>query len=100
MAYIQYKPEDYEMWGDLADDFVRVIGQRTEIKPENLDCPRAKSDMTPCLARDGRTAMTLGGYCVGCEEHILWLMKDELTKNEKAVQKEITEKYAGKVDFT
>ena len=36
--------------------------------PEHVGCPRAKSDMTPCVARDGQTAMSDDGYCVGCSE--------------------------------
>jgi hypothetical protein len=31
-----------------------------------IDCPRAKSWMTPCMARDGHTALADDGRCVGC----------------------------------
>lgn len=31
-----------------------------------IDCPRAKSSMTPCMARDGHTALADDGRCVGC----------------------------------
>jgi hypothetical protein len=31
-----------------------------------IDCPRAKSWMTPCIARDGATALADDGVCVGC----------------------------------
>ena len=35
--------------------------------PEHVGCPRANSDMTPCIARDGSPAMDdLAGDCVGC----------------------------------
>ena len=39
--------------------------------PEYVGCPRAKSDMTPCIARDGSTALSGGdrglvAKCVGC----------------------------------
>lgn len=34
--------------------------------PETVGCPRAKSDMTPCIARDGRLALADNGWCVGC----------------------------------
>lgn len=34
-----------------------------------LDCPRAKSAMTPCVARDGRLACADDGLCVGCGVH-------------------------------
>jgi hypothetical protein len=32
----------------------------------DIDCPRAKTWMTPCVARDGRTAVADDGMCVGC----------------------------------
>lgn len=31
-----------------------------------IDCPRAKSWMTPCIARDGNVALADDGRCVGC----------------------------------
>jgi hypothetical protein len=34
--------------------------------PGYVGCPRAKSDMTPCIARDGHLAMYDDGQCVGC----------------------------------
>jgi hypothetical protein len=36
--------------------------------PEHVGCPRAKSDMTPCIARDGHLAMAGDPPtdCVGC----------------------------------
>ena len=37
--------------------------------PEHVGCPRAKSDMTPCVARDGRTAEADDRCCVGCGEN-------------------------------
>lgn len=39
----------------------RVGGKGTEIQ-----CPREGSFMTPCVCRDGSTAMTDDGVCVGC----------------------------------
>jgi hypothetical protein len=41
---------------------------RYDDAPEHVGCPRAKSDMTPCVARDGETAVDDGGECVGCGE--------------------------------
>jgi len=38
--------------------------QRVEI-----DCPCAKTWMTPCVARDGRNACADDGLCVGCGQH-------------------------------
>ena len=31
-----------------------------------IDCPRAKTWMTPCVARDGGPAVADDGVCVGC----------------------------------
>lgn len=36
----------------------------------HIDCPRAKSDMTPCVLRDGELAADDRGCCVGCGERI------------------------------
>lgn len=36
---------------------------------EQVGCPRAKSDMTPCAARDGHLAVADNGVCVGCGDH-------------------------------
>lgn len=35
---------------------------------EYIDCPRAKSQWTPCMARDGHTALADDGRCVGCPD--------------------------------
>lgn len=32
----------------------------------DINCPRAKTWMTPCIARDGHTALADDGDCVGC----------------------------------
>lgn len=37
--------------------------------PNHVGCPRAKTNMTPCVARDGSTACTDDGQCVGCRHH-------------------------------
>ena len=36
---------------------------------DHIGCPRAKSDMTPCVARDGKTAIGELDKCVGCGHH-------------------------------
>jgi len=33
---------------------------------DHVGCPRAQSDMTPCVARDGDLATADDGVCVGC----------------------------------
>lgn len=49
-----------------------------------IGCPRAKSDMTPCVARDGVTACADSGLCVGCNEHaaaLLTVLVKEVTSD-------------------
>lgn len=43
--------------------------------PEHVGCPRAKSDMTPCIARDGHTALADDNVCVGCGSDPLALLE-------------------------
>jgi hypothetical protein len=54
-----------------ADTYRDMVLRRTSLKPEELECPREKSSMTPCIARDGRNAVAFGWtgkpICVGCE---------------------------------
>jgi hypothetical protein len=53
--------------------------------PEHVGCPRAKSDMTPCVARDGHLATADDGVCVGCGEHpadLLTALVREVTESE------------------
>lgn len=39
---------------------------RYDDDPEHIGCPRAQSDMTPCIARDGASALADEGDCVAC----------------------------------
>jgi len=39
---------------------------RYDDDPGHIGCPRAKSDMTPCVARDGQLAVADDQHCVGC----------------------------------
>lgn len=47
---------------------------RYDDDPKYVGCPRAKTDMTPCIARDGRTALADDGTCVGCSQEPLSLL--------------------------
>jgi hypothetical protein len=52
--------------------------------PEHIGCPRATSDMTPCIARDGDLAVSDDGECVGCGHRAADLLRDlvrEVTKS-------------------
>lgn len=48
---------------------MKILGYgRYADDPEHVGCPRAGSDMTPCVARDGHTACEdePEALCVGC----------------------------------
>lgn len=67
-----------------ADILKEMIFKRTGIKPEELVCPREKSETTPCVARDGAFATAdLGSkpnhICVGCE----WPIQDLIEKEKE-----------------
>lgn len=63
---------------ELADAFRDVVLAKTEFKPSELVCPREKSAMTPCVARDGRAACSDSGHCVGCEMSVALLLSQEV----------------------
>jgi hypothetical protein len=53
----QTEPKRIEGYGRYDDD------------PQHVGCPRAATDMTPCVARDGIPACDDEGLCVGCTRH-------------------------------
>lgn len=74
------------------DDFQKaelvknMIFKRTGIPSKDLDCPRAKSEMTPCIAKDGESACTKDGICVGCGmevEKLYYVEKSQEKKGDK-----------------
>ena len=70
-----------------ADGLRDLIRQRTGLASGELVCPREKSAMTPCIARDGGLAVTLaihGGICVGCERTTASLLDAERLKHGSA----------------
>ncbi len=46
----------------------------------DIDCPRARTWMTPCVARDGKSAVADAGVCVGCGAAPDALMRDLATR--------------------
>lgn len=44
--------------------------------PSEIGCPRAKSYMSPCVARDGHLACADDGVCVGCGQHPVMLLEE------------------------
>lgn len=52
-----------------ADELSKRVMKRVGVtKRSELRCPRERSEMTPCVARDGRLAVADDGVCVGCGE--------------------------------
>ena len=49
---------------------------RYDDAPEHVGCPRARSDMTPCVARDGNIAVADNGQCAYCGEYPGDLLRD------------------------
>lgn len=49
-----------------------------------IDCPRARTWMTPCIARDGRTALDDSARCVGCGSRPRALLLDLAQRFEPA----------------
>lgn len=50
---------------------------RYDDAPDQIGCPRAQTDMTPCVARDGSLATgTDRPTCVGCDVHPAVLLQE------------------------
>jgi len=58
----------------LGDELRDLITARTGLRGKEIVCPREKSEMTPCVARDGGMCVVEDSYgnpiCVGCETFI------------------------------
>lgn len=72
----------------IGDELRDLVLKRTGLTSAELNCPRAKSDMTPCAARDGDSAMShaaddvdvAAAVCVGCQISVRKLLSEELDK--------------------
>lgn len=69
---------------EAADELRRLVLKRTGLHPDQLVCPREQSDMTPCLARDGRMAVYGDGACVGCGAAVGDLIDQERQRESQA----------------
>ena len=49
---------------------------RYDDDPAYVGCPWAKSDMSPCVARDGRLALDVEDLCAGCANSPEYLAQD------------------------
>lgn len=73
---------------ELADEYKQLVYQRTKIRREDLVCPRARSFMTPCIARDGKQAvseMPIPQACVGCGHSIESLLEEEKANHQERI---------------
>lgn len=64
-----------------ADEFKYLVQKQTGIPKDELSCPRAKSFMTPCIARDGDLTESDDGRCVGCLVSTKELLTQEQDKH-------------------
>jgi hypothetical protein len=68
-----------------ADEYRQLIFTRTGLAHTELVCPREKSEMTPCIARDGELALCSTSFgkpiCVGCEHGLYSLLEKERAKH-------------------
>ena len=71
----------------IGNEYRDAIAKRTGLKAHELRCPREKSDMTPCVARDGDLAMTNSGHCVGCDAKVEDLLREEAARVELLKEK-------------
>ena len=67
-----------------AERLKELIHARTGINPKQLVCPREKSEMTPCVARDGALTVAADGCCVGCGQRVEELLKQEELRHVKS----------------
>lgn len=65
---------------EKANELRDLIFKRTGLQPHELTCPREKSEMTPCVARDGELAVLAFGTCVGCNAGVTDLLIEERKK--------------------
>lgn len=60
-------PDPYTRADAAADELTRRVMERTgATNRTEVECPRARSWMTPCVARDGYLAVQERGKCLGC----------------------------------
>jgi len=61
----------------IANELKDLIYKRTQLNATELVCPREKSETTPCVCRDGDSAMTEDLVCVGCGAKVIELLELE-----------------------
>lgn len=65
-----------------ADSLRDLVRERLALEPdEMIECPRQRSSMTPCIARDGALAVADDRVCVGCGCGTRELLEVEMEKH-------------------
>lgn len=73
---------DFQDREQAADDLTAEVMAFLGVTDRNeVQCPRERSRMTPCIARDGRTALADDGFCVGCNQDPRVLLKAHREKH-------------------
>jgi len=81
------------------------LKKRVTVTAKTLQCPREKSDMTPCICRDGENALTDDGVCVGCLFSPIELLQKaslriaNLVTNIEDAKKDIMPAFPQKMDY-
>ncbi len=55
---------------------MKTIQQYSWHQDGRLACPHARTEGAPCAARDGDTAVSIVGLCIGCQQSPADLLKD------------------------
>ena len=55
---------------------MKTIQQYSSHQDGRLACPHARTECAPCAARDGDTAVSIVGLCIGCGQSPADLLKD------------------------
>lgn len=81
----QVRDQKLEEYTGKANTFRELVVKRTGIQAADLECPREKSSMTPCVGRDGGLAVASGAFyvCVGCGVSVDQLLDAEKKKHEQ-----------------
>jgi hypothetical protein len=64
----------------IGDQIRALVLKRTGLTEKELSCPREKSDMTPCIARDSDCVVSEDLKCVGCGIDARAFLEEELRK--------------------
>jgi len=78
-----------------ADVVKSLVAKRTRTPSYILQCPRVKSDITPCIIKDGRLAVVFiqdVALCVGCEIKVEQLLDEEHAHGDSSLNRRISDR--------